>query len=123
MPSYLNRIADLCGDPEMKTFSPSRIASAYEYASLRYTSVENRCYSAAAELLTSDLQRLIERYEIKSEGDGVEKTEMQSLTAIIQARKSMISQYQNSIVTESVQGSARSFGYKFKKTTIRGIND
>ena len=123
MSSYITRIAELCGDQDMQIFSPTRIASAYEYASARYTSVENRCYSAAVELLTSDLQKLIDRYEIKSESDGVEKTEMQSLTAIIQARKSMISLYQNSIVTESVRGSARSFGIGFRKTIIRGIND
>lgn len=123
MPSYITRIAELCGDEENKIFSPTRIASAYEYASARFTSVENRCYSAAVELLTSDLQKLTDRYEIKSEGDGVEKTEMQSLTSIIQARKSMIQLYQSYIVTESIRGSARSFGYGFKKTIIRGIND
>jgi len=120
---YIARIATLIGDPERTRFSASEIAGAYESASLRYLNEENRCYSAASELLTIDITKLTAEYAVKQDGTGVESDTMQDLSAIVSARKMQINTYNSMIVSERQLGSSSGFAVKARKVCLRGIND
>lgn len=119
----ITRISNLIGDPERKRFSAVTVAGAYEAAQRRYNSEDNQCYSAAAELLAIDMQRLIEENQIRKDGTGVESSEFQDLSAIISARKAQIAYLNGSIVSEKRIGSIGSFAVGARKTILPGIND
>lgn len=118
----ISRIADLCGDPNRDIFSAPTIANAYDSASLKFRDENNRCYSAAAELLTIDMSRLIKEYGVKQDGTGVETDTMQNLSEIIAARKTQINAYNAAITSERQTGSISSFAICAAKTMLPGIN-
>jgi len=124
MQGYIERISSLVGDPDRKIFSVNNISNAYDAASSRYASEENRCYSAAVELLTTDIPRLMSEYSIKRDGDGVEATETQALADVISARKMLINELKSNITIDINNSRSKSgFGFRVATTTIRGIND
>jgi hypothetical protein len=123
MSDSIARISTLIGDPDRKRFSAVAVAGAYEAAQYRYNNEDNRCYSAAAELLAIDIQRLIEENALRKDGTGVESSEFQDLSAIISARKAQISYLNGSIVSEKRIGSIGGFGVSARKTILPGIND
>lgn len=120
---HILRIATLVGDPDMTRFSASSIAGAYDSASRRYRDEDNICYSAASELLTIDVSRLMQEYAVKSDGTGVESDTMQDLSSIIAARKTQIARYDASIVSERQSGAISGFGMRARRIIIDGVND
>ena len=119
---YTDKILFYIDDANLKRFTLSEVNTAYDIACETYKTENNRVLSASIDLLNKDILRLNEDFSIKKDSSGVEATDYQTISDMIETRRNQIG-YLRTLYKDETNMYRVGFGRKAKKTIIDGIND